>query len=162
VTSHAVINTSPILYLARANRLDFFTFAADEIVVPNAVSKELAVGGPVEWMALAAAMGSQQLRVVDDPQVPIAIQSWDLGPGESSVLAWAYAHSPAVANIDDLAARRCATAFNIPVRGTLGLVLTAKMRGLIPAARPVIEELKQRGMHLSERVIAEALSRVGE
>lgn len=33
----------------------------------------------------------------------------------------------------------------IPVRGTLGIVITAKLRGVIPAARPVLEQLRQCG-----------------
>ena len=42
------------------------------------------------------------------------------------MLAWAHAHPGAEAIIDDLAGRRCAAAFSIPVRGTLGLALIAK------------------------------------
>lgn len=50
----------------------------------------------------------------------------------------------------------------IPVRGTLGLVLAAKQRGDIPAARPILEKLRQSGMYLSDRVVNEALALVGE
>jgi len=73
--------------------------------------------------------------------VPELIQSWDLGAGESSVLTWAYANPGTEVIIDDLAARRCAAVLGIPVQGTLGLVLTAKQRGKIPAARPVLAQL---------------------
>ncbi|MEJ7712923.1 MAG: hypothetical protein WKF84_24545 [Pyrinomonadaceae bacterium] len=51
------------------------------------------------------------------PPVPAQIQAWGLGQDESSVLAWAHAHPGTEAIVDDLAARRCAAAFNIPVRG---------------------------------------------
>jgi predicted nucleic acid-binding protein len=64
--------------------------------------------------------------------------------------------------VDDLAARRCAATLGVPVRGTLGLVLIAKQRGEIPAARPVLEELRQAGMYLSDAVLNRALKRVGE
>ncbi|HVG22421.1 MAG TPA: DUF3368 domain-containing protein, partial [Blastocatellia bacterium] len=64
--------------------------------------------------------------------------------------------------IDDLAGRRCAGVFGIPVRGTLGLILMAKRRGNIPAARPVLESLRQSGMYLSDRVLDEALALIGE
>lgn len=59
-------------------------------------------------------------------------------------------------------ARRCATTLGIPVRGTLGLVLTAKQRGTIGAARPVLEQLRLHGMYLSDRVMERALALVGE
>jgi predicted nucleic acid-binding protein len=78
------------------------------------------------------------------------------------VLAWAQVHSGSEAIIDDLAARRCAAAFNIPVRGTLGLALIAKQRGRIPSARDVLDQLRHGGMYLSDQVMNEALTLVGE
>lgn len=64
--------------------------------------------------------------------------------------------------IDDLAARHCAAALGIPVRGTLGIVLAAKKRGIIPLARPVLEDLIANGMYLARNVLDQALMRVGE
>jgi len=100
--------------------------------------------------------------VTQTPPVPPQIQAWDLGPGESAVLAWSHTHEGSEAIIDDLAGRRCAAAFNIPVRGTLGLVLTAKQRGHISSAREILYQLRQAGMYLSDRVLNEALAKIGE
>ena len=50
----------------------------------------------------------------------------------------------------------------IPARGTLGIVLVARKRGLLPAARPVLEEMRRAGMYLSDRVLNRALALVGE
>jgi predicted nucleic acid-binding protein len=80
----------------------------------------------------------------------------------SAVLAWAHAHPGTLAIVDDLAGRRCAAALRIPVRGTLGLVLTAKQRGQIKAARPVLESMRASGMYLSDGVMNRALALVGE
>ena len=88
--------------------------------------------------------------------------AWDLGEGEASVLAWGYDHPGTLIIVDDLAARRCAATLGIPVRGTLGLVLTAKKRGMIPEARPVLEKLRQSGMYLSDRILSQALALVEE
>jgi predicted nucleic acid-binding protein len=85
-----------------------------------------------------------------------------LGPGESAVIAWAHANKGAQAIIDDLAGRRCAAAFSIPVRGPLGLVLIAKQRGHISSARQLLYELRQAGMYLSDSVLQEALEKVRE
>jgi predicted nucleic acid-binding protein len=67
-----------------------------------------------------------------------------------------------VAIIDDLAGRKCAACLDIPVRGTLGIVLEAKRRGVIRQARPVLEELIASGLYLRRHVLDEALKRVGE
>lgn len=94
--------------------------------------------------------------------IPQIIQSWDLGPGESAVLAYAYNNPGVIAVIDDLCARRCAVTLNINVIGTLGLVLIAKRRGVIPLARPVMDNLRQTGMYLSRSTMDQALALVGE
>lgn len=77
-------------------------------------------------------------------------------------MALALAHPGAEAIIDDLAGRKCAPRLSIPVRGTLGIVLIARNRGLIPKARPVLEEMMTAGLYLSRKVLNEALRRVGE
>ena len=64
--------------------------------------------------------------------------------------------------LDDLAARRCAAIHQIPVRGTLGLVLVAKRRGVISSARSTLDELRRVGMYLSDAVLDDALSLIGE
>lgn len=95
------------------------------------------------------------------PDIPAAILTWRLGAGESGALTLAAAHGLEVI-IDDLAGRQCAASLNIPVRGTLGLVLAAKQRGKIPKARPIIEDMMAAGLHLSRRVLDQALRRVEE
>jgi len=64
--------------------------------------------------------------------------------------------------LDDLAARRCASALAIPTRGTVGIVLLAKARGLIPSARYEIEALQRVGFYLSPGLLAAALDLAGE
>jgi len=78
------------------------------------------------------------------------------------VLAWGHLHPGTEVIIDDLAARRCAAAMRIPVRGTLGLVLIAKKRAIVPKARPIIDQLRQSGMYLSDRLTNEVLALVDE
>ncbi|WP_242055410.1 DUF3368 domain-containing protein [Nostoc flagelliforme] len=73
-------------------------------------------------------------------------------------MTWGYANPGTEVILDDLVARRCAATLSIPVRGTLGIMITAKQRGVIPAARPVLEQLRLCGMYLSDRVINQALT----
>ncbi len=87
---------------------------------------------------------------------------WDLGPGESSVVAWALARPGSVVIIDDLQARRCALTLRLPLVGTLAMVLLAKRTGAIDRARPAVETLVAHGMYLSPHIVAAALALVGE
>jgi predicted nucleic acid-binding protein len=161
VAEPPAVNASPLIYLARAGCLDLLQLVGETVVVPAAVTDEIQRRGPID-ITVQALQNTAWVVCIDDPPIPKVIQSWDLGEGESAVLAWAYTHPGTEAIVDDLAGRRCAAALGIPVRGTLGLVLTAKRRGRLPQARPVLERLRQAGMYLSDRVMNQALALVGE
>ncbi len=155
------INTSPLIFLTKGGFLQLLQIVSPEIIVPQAVASEIQAYGQTDVTAMALAATNWLIEVVTPP-VPAIIQSWDLGPGESAVLTWAYINTGTEVILDDLAARHCAVALGIPVRGTLGTVLIAKQRGAIPAARPVLEQLRLCGMYLSDRVMNQALALVGE
>lgn len=155
------VDASPLIFLARARLLDLLQLVADELVVPEPVAAEIARRGPDDPAAQALA-GADWLTVVPPPETPLAIQAWDLGPGESAVLSWCIRRPGTEAIVDDLAGRRCAHALEIRVRGTLGLILLGKQRGRLPAARPVLEFMRGAGMYLSDRVMERALRIVGE
>ena len=161
VAERAVVNASPLIFLSRAGLIELLQLISPEVIVPEIVAYEIEMRGKSDLTAQAIA-NTPWLVVTQTPPVPTQIQAWGLGPGESSVLAWAQAHPGSEAIIDDLAARRCAAAFKIPVRGTLGLALIAKRRGRIPSARKVLEQLRQGGMYLSDHVMEGALLKVGE
>ncbi len=161
MSKRAVINSSPLIFLAKADLLELLKLAGDEIVVPLAVANEIKSYGPSD-PAVMALDKIDWLIIVETPTIPLEIEVWSLGAGESAVLAWAYLNAGTEAIIDDLAGRRCAATLGIAVRGTLGLVLAAKKQGRIGAARPVIEKLLLAGMYLSDKVINQALALVGE
>ena len=50
----------------------------------------------------------------------------------------------------------------IAVTGSLGVILAAKKRGLVPQAAPLISALKTAGAHISDSLIQSALQLVGE
>ncbi|GET39214.1 DUF3368 domain-containing protein [Microseira wollei] len=156
-----VIDSSPLILLTKANLLSLLQMFYPEVLVPSAVATEIQQYGETD-VTFQALTQTDWLVIVETPSVPEPIGACNLDPGEAAVLAWAYNHPGTEAILDDLAARRCANSLNIPVRGTLGLVLTAKQQGKIPAARPVLEQLRQSGMYLSDRVLNQALAIVGE
>jgi predicted nucleic acid-binding protein len=157
----AVVNASPLICLSRAGLADLLRQAAQTIVVPTAVAREILARGPRDVTAAALA-SSTWLTQVEDLAIPPGILAWDLGDGESSVLAWALAHPGTRAVIDDLEGRRCAESLGIPLRGTVGLVLRARRAGLIESARDALERLRRGGMYLSDQICAKVLKEVGE
>lgn len=149
------------MFLVRADLLEILRTGASDVVVPAPVITELHAHG-AEDPTVEAIRQVDWLTITPEPAIPPEITAWDLGPGESAVLALALAEPGTRAVLDDLEARRCARSLSIPTIGTLGLVILAKQVGRIPVARPLVERLRESGMYLSDRVINDALARVGE
>lgn len=148
-----VVNASPLIFLAQINALPLLKHLAEEVRVPVSVRDEVLAKKPIElphWLTLK-----------EDLPLPSEIAGWDLGAGESQVLIHALvSHSEAV--LDDFQGRQCARALGVPMTGTLGVILRAKKSGLVPEARPLIEELLRRGLYLSKDLVEQSLSEIGE
>jgi predicted nucleic acid-binding protein len=154
-----VVNSSPLIVLSRAGRIDLLSLAGTPVHVPESVSREVRAHSDEASRTLETVAW---LQTVPDAKMLPLIRGWDLGAGESAVLEWAQANRPARAILDDYAARKLASVLAVQVTGTLGLALLAKQRGLVPLARPLVEELARAGLYLSEPIVEHALRLVGE
>lgn len=161
MAERAIINASPLIFFSRGGQLDLLRAFANKVWVPEPVAREILQRGAQDITARTIEH-TAWLDIKPTPQIPGRVLEWRLGAGESSVLALAASHPGTEVIIDDLAGRKCAASLGIPLRGTLGIVLVAKCRGLIPRARPIIESMMSAGLYLSRRVLDEALRRVGE
>jgi len=156
-----VVNASPLIFLSRGGHLPLLRSVAAQVRVPHAVAEELRVRGADD--VTARQLTSYPWLVIrETAEISLTIMQWGLGPGESAVLAEALGLPGCRAVIDDLAARKCAASLGIPVIGTLGIVLRARRQGIIPAARPVVEDLLRGGMFLSRSLLDRALALVDE
>jgi predicted nucleic acid-binding protein len=161
VVSLWVVNASPIILLTKIGHLDLLNQLGPPIVIPHTAFLEIQRRGSGDPSVQTLAQTPWLLTVDPGPVAP-AVAAWNLGAGESAVLTHALANLGAGAILDDQAARNCASALGIPHQGTLGLVIYAKQQGFIPAARPLVERLRQEGIYLSDQIINQALAQVGE
>ena len=157
-----VVNASPLILLGKAGQLGLLSALADQIVVPKAVVEE--IGPKTDGKALLQAIAEDPpYTVVDNAVATLQILSWDLGAGETQVIANAQTHGAERVVIDDLEARRCAKVMGLKVIGTLGIVGRAKAMGLIDQAQPVVRRLRETGLYVSDEVVRRLLSEeVGE
>ncbi|MBW8878629.1 MAG: DUF3368 domain-containing protein [Acidobacteria bacterium] len=156
-----VVNASPLILLARIDRLDLLTSLAKLLVLPEAVIREIQAGSHRDETADRVKSLPSVLQVADRP-LPDRIRLWDLGAGESQVLAHGLERPGAEVVLDDLAARRCARSLSLSMIGALGVVILCRHRGVISAARPVIEMLREAGLRLKPALMEKALAKVGE
>ena len=152
---------SPVILLAGVGQLDLLRQLGSAVVIPEAAVLEIRRRGPADPAVQALAQATW-LASVDPGPVPAQVAAFGLGDGETAVLTHALANPGSGAVIDDQAARSAATALGIAHQGTLGVVIFAKAQGLIPAARPVVEQLRQHGMYLTDQIMNQALAQVSE
>jgi predicted nucleic acid-binding protein len=81
-----VVNASPLILFSRIARLDLIERLAPAILVPDAVIEEVRVGEHKDRTAATAVEWAERFRVADI-SVATSIEHWDLGLGESQVIA---------------------------------------------------------------------------
>jgi len=156
-----VVNTSPIILLAKVGLVDLLRQLGPTVVIPEAVALEIQRRGPADPAVQSLAQAAWLATVDPGPTAPV-VAAYRLHPGESAVLTYALANPGSGVILDDLRARNCTAALGVPYQGTIGVVIYAKQQGWIPAARPVVERLRQVGMYLSDQLMNQALAQVGE
>lgn len=162
MTERWIINASPLIVLAKVKQTTLLSDLTDEAVIPRIVVDEI-MAGPDDDPARIWLARQKQLAIVDVPDIPAELSAWDLGAGETAVMAYALAQPGWTAILDDNAARKCARSFGIAVKGTLAVIILAKQKNLIPSAAEIIRQLQSHNYHIQDSVVREALARtVGE
>jgi predicted nucleic acid-binding protein len=156
-----VVNASPVILLAKIGHADLLLRLPHRTVIPESAAAEIRAAPPNDpgrlWLeALPPGI------IQPDKTLPVEVAGWDLGAGESAVIAWALEDRQWEAVLDDRAARRCAEVMKVPVTGSIGVILAAKKRGIIPHAAVLISALQGAGAYLSEALVKTALQLVGE
>jgi len=161
VSDEWVVNSSPLILLGNIAKIDLLPEVGGKILVPRAVVDEIKRGDGGEGI-VEGIEAEDRFEIKDNVNVPRVLPGWDLGDGETQVIAIAMENGAGKVVLDDREARRCAKSLNLPVIGTLGLVARAKEKGVIQRAKPVIQELCEKGLYAGEDIVKWILNEVGE
>lgn len=82
--------------------------------------------------------------------------------GESSAIALAMEIPDSTIILDDYKARKIAHQLGLSYTGTIGVIVKAKLRGLIPSISPILNKIKQTNFRLTEELELQALKQSGE
>ena len=155
--ANAVSNSSPLILLAKTRALDILTFFYDKIFIPPAVHHQVVEEGlnnaHVDALLIKKLEDDQKIIVQPGFQHVLQGQQFinnNLHPGEVDAIELALAIKVDVILLDDDEARKIARACNLPVKGTLGLLVDYTKAGKIgkDAALKILGELS-RLMYLS-------------
>jgi len=141
-------------------RLDLLRELYDEVLIPQAVYEEfVATERAVRQAALENATWIRPVSLANPQRTRVYI---GLDLGEVEVLALPEERAARLVIIDELKGRRYAQRLEMPLTGTLGLLLLAKERGLLANLAPLLVELQEVGLYLGASLIDRVLRLAGE
>ncbi len=156
-----VLDSSPLILLGKADLLAVISPIAGTWMVPQQVIAEIEVKKSASPFLKDLAI-SAKVSEIDVQQIPEIISAWDLGKGESETLAAALQSSDCRVVLDDCQARKCAKLLEIPVIGTLGLILAAKRLGYVSSARKEIEKILRCGLYIHPNILEKVYKQINE
>jgi predicted nucleic acid-binding protein len=160
-TKRWVVNTSPLILLGKTDHLDLLAALADTVIIPQSVVDE--ISAKLDGTAILGDLAQySQYDIVPNDTVTPDLLAWDLGSGESRVIANALQHGANRVVFDDRAARRCAQVMGLKVIGTLGIVARAKRLDYIVSAAPILNHLRNTGLYVSDELVQRILQEIDE
>lgn len=141
-------NTSPLIALYNIGQLDILKELYGTVIITEDVEDEFH-GIIPDWIVV---------KPVENKAYQLDLESV-VDRGEASIIALAVEISTTehVLILDDLKGRKLAKQLGLKITGTLGVVLKAKIKGVIPLIKPILEELKNDGLWIAAKIENEIL-----
>jgi len=149
----AIVNATPLISLAVIKRLYLLKEIFDAVLVPDAVYREVVVRGAGKPGASDIAQLTWLTVVQPESQPGLEPQLFGLDAGETEVLLLARQIKPDWVLIDERLGRRIAFAMGLPVKGTMGILLSSVLGGLLTKdeAHADLQKLVQAGIRIAPR-----------
>jgi hypothetical protein len=158
-----VADASPITALLHLNKLELLIKLYEKIIIPQSVALELQSLNAFGYsLSFLRQVESYSIIQCNDLQFMELLQQ-HLDAGESEAIALAKELHADWLLIDEKLGTKYAKAENIPCKGVIGVLIEAKLKGLIPAVKPLLETLQHElGFRISEKILMHALKKAGE
>lgn len=159
-----VSDTSALSNLFKINRLELLRDVFGVVIVPEAVMREL-LELEKRGIDLSPVKNAAWIKVrsVQNKELAEFYQKGILDEGESEAIVLAKELAANYLIMDEALGRKVAEAEGLKVIGVLGILRDAKSMGIIPAVRPVIDELRTVAkFRISESLVHLILTEAGE
>jgi len=131
--------------------MDLLLKVYGRIITTHDIVKEFGETLP-EWIIVKSPIDYQKQQILE----------LQVDKGEASAIALALETPHSTVIIDDLQARSLAENLGITITGTIGVIIKAKINGIIHSIKPILEKIKQTNFRLSSAVEEIALKQAGE
>jgi predicted nucleic acid-binding protein len=144
-----VSDTSCLILLSKIGQLELLQALFEKILITPEVAIEYTETLP-EWIHISES-NSKLIPELD----------YKLDSGEATSIRPAK-EKRATLIIDELKGRRIAQQYNLKITGTLGILIKAKQFNRISTLKPLLDQLKDQGFRISNRLYNRALELVNE
>ena len=156
-----ISDTTPIISLIKINRIDLLEKLFGEVIVPEAVFRELTTNTVFANEAEIVNSSSflKTSAVQNRKSLEILQAASGLDDGESEAIILADELKSDVLIIDERKGRKVAKNLGIKITGTVGILIQAHDEKMISAEeiKAYLEQLKDSNIRLSDSLIQEAL-----
>ena len=150
-----ICNTTPLIALSSIDQIGLLKEVYTSVMVPMAVIEEINAGGKINVPDLTALDWIEVIPNITNVENLLLFQ---LDYGEQQVVLNALKLKPDLVLIDDKTARNIAEYLEIYVKGTLGVLVEAKRKGLISSFKKPALKMKKHGIRFSDKLINEISS----
>lgn len=158
-----VSNASPLIGIARIDKLDLLRELYGELVIPEAVWHEVVVRG-------AGQPGAEQIRASEwirqehvENRTLVQVLAQDLDVGEAESIALALELQAEILLMDERLGRQTADRLGLRYIGVVGILVQAKHKGLIDRIESLLVALRNRaGFRISDELYVRVLQDEGE
>jgi predicted nucleic acid-binding protein len=152
-----VADTSPLISLAVIDKLEILDDLFEKIVIPEVVWQEL-----IKYVDILSIpqVKKYQNRIISIKHATRSIANIDKGESEA-IFLFEEIHADQLL-IDDHEARKIAESRHIPCLGTLGVLIRAKQKGLLPELRSLFIQLIAKNRFYAVSLLNDILSAVNE
>lgn len=157
-----VSNTGPLIALALINRLDILKAIFQQVIVPDAVHKELLEGGSSGHGLLSYQKASWiQVQSLSTSIDPLLQNVLDIG--EASVIQLVREIKADYVLIDERKARKIArNIFNLKVIGTARILVEAKKKGIINSVGDALRQMRESDYRIHDNIVQATLKEANE
>lgn len=132
-----IADTSCLILYSKIGLIHILHSLYSDVIVTPEVANEFGESMP-EWISVQYAK----------PSNITLFEIYNLGAGETTSLALALELKNSTVILDDDKAKRIAKSFNLDVTGSLGLIVKAKEKNIIPSVKDVLIKIKATSFHL--------------
>jgi len=162
MSERVVCNTGPLIALAGVGQLDLLQKLFSEVLVPEAVRREVEAGG-IAGLGKDALQKAPWIRVRPLLGPEDVLLAALLDAGEAAVISLARQESVDLVLVDEVKARRVARdTYGMRVIGTGRTLVEGKRRGHLSAVRPLLDRMQANGYWIAPNIVAEILRVAGE